>query len=278
MSSISNIKSDIKEISNLKDIAEILLAVSSVSYMNLSKFKERKQPFIAALDRAYAQLRQSISLDAGASRTAIFIGSDLVFCGNFNRLTKESYQVAISENTYQKVILIGKQVRFLDDKAEYSPFPVTKRFDDESLTEKKQEFSESILSMISSDSVDIFYNFLNPRKKVETMRLEMLMPEAAKHRVQRNIQGFDETIGEIIADPNVDLLLEKFVSFYNSNALTNALLESETAENFLRMSTMNTAKDEAEKQIKTLNKTMNRMRQAKITKEITEIINSFKNL
>jgi len=41
------------------------------------------------------------------------------------------------------------------------------------------------------------------------------------------------------------------------------------------MTTMSTAKDEAEKQIKILNRAMNSLRPSKITNEISEIFNSF---
>jgi len=123
-------------------IAEILEAVSSITLFNLTSFKEKRHNYFEELSNVYQSMISSIF--AGKSidycRTAVFIGSNIVFCGNFNMLMKKVFKDEINQYDYRQTILIGKQIRLFDSSAIQLQFPTTKRFTTEEFDVKNNAF------------------------------------------------------------------------------------------------------------------------------------------
>lgn len=82
------------------------------------------------------------------------------------------------------------------------------------------------------------------------------------------------TVGELIEyDPNQDEVFDNIVPTYVTGILYGALVDAYAAENAARRNAMEAANDNAKEIIETLDLLYNRMRQASITQEITEITN-----
>ena len=71
--------------------------------------------------------------------------------------------------------------------------------------------------------------------------------------------------------PSVEVVLDNIMSSYIAGFIYSALVDSFCSEQHARMTAMKAANDNAEKLISELSVQYNRMRQAAITQEITEV-------
>ena len=79
-------------------------------------------------------------------------------------------------------------------------------------------------------------------------------------------------LGEVLYEPDPELILERLVPAYLETEVFRALLESAASEHGARMSAMRNASKNAEELIDLLTLIMNRARQAAITQEILEVV------
>ncbi len=173
MQSIRSIKNDISEISNLKDIAEILEAVSSITFFNLSNYIKPRINYFDEISALYKRIISKVQLEnrEDITRCGVFIGSDLVFCGNFNSIIKDTYYSEIQKEKFDEIILLGKQLRLLNSTAHQFPFPTTKRFSQLEIEEKNDSFAMKLFESINSDKIEIYHNFLDTRKNVTSKKI-----------------------------------------------------------------------------------------------------------
>ncbi|MGL4369126.1 MAG: ATP synthase F1 subunit gamma, partial [Spirochaetota bacterium] len=78
--------------------------------------------------------------------------------------------------------------------------------------------------------------------------------------------------GDYLFDPDPDMIMGELVPLYIRVKIFNSFLESGFSEQFQRRVSMKNANDSAADMVRTLTVTYNRVRQAKITNEITEIV------
>jgi F-type H+-transporting ATPase subunit gamma len=88
------------------------------------------------------------------------------------------------------------------------------------------------------------------------------------------IQKPVDTRNFYIEESNIDKILEKFISNFILAKLKNILLESFVSEHVTRMVAMKIANDNAKDILESLILTLNKTRQALITRELIEIISS----
>jgi F-type H+-transporting ATPase subunit gamma len=92
------------------------------------------------------------------------------------------------------------------------------------------------------------------------------------------LEGFDESSmpppaqGDVIYEPDPQIILEWLIPAYLETEVFRALLESAASEHGARMSAMRNANRNAEELIDNLTLIMNRARQAEITQEILEVV------
>ncbi|HEY5478420.1 MAG TPA: ATP synthase F1 subunit gamma [Gaiellaceae bacterium] len=92
------------------------------------------------------------------------------------------------------------------------------------------------------------------------------------------LEGFDEGAmpppvrGEVLYEPDPELILARLIPAYLETEVFRALLESAASEHGARMSAMRNASKNAEELIDLLTLIMNRARQASITQEILEVV------
>lgn len=79
-------------------------------------------------------------------------------------------------------------------------------------------------------------------------------------------------VSDFVLEPNRDAILEQLLPQYAESLIYGAIIDAKTAEHAAGMTAMQAATDNSEKMIKELTKRYNRVRQAAITQEITEIV------
>ena len=98
------------------------------------------------------------------------------------------------------------------------------------------------------------------------------LAEADTTEMQRRAREFGTASVDYIYEQPVDELFRSLLPKYVIVQIYHALIESEAAEHAARMTAMDSASNNASDMIDSLTLTMNRIRQAKITKEIIEIV------
>jgi F-type H+-transporting ATPase subunit gamma len=172
-----------------------------------------------------------------------------------------------------------------------------------------REIAEKVVHLYTEEKVDSVYIVYNEFKSVLTQRLVVddVLPiraigevthemteeaseeerkrrlEAAKHTgvsvraadttdIDTKAAGFATAQVDYIYEEKPERLFRNLLPRYISVQLFRAMLESEAAEHAARMTAMDSATSNASDMIDALTLAMNRARQAKITKEIIEIV------
>ena len=145
----------------------------------------------------------------------------------------------------------------------------------------KPEFAEAqamahhmgeLYSSAEVDAVLLVYNrFVTPIVQTVVEQEILQLPRQV-------LEGFDEESmpqparGEVLYEPDPELILGRLIPAYLETEVFRALLESAASEHGARMSAMRNASKNAEELIDQLTLSMNRARQAAITQEILEVV------
>jgi F0F1-type ATP synthase gamma subunit len=328
MSQSQHIKSEIQEIGKLKDIAEIMSAMSAA---NLALFKKAKLKTEILIDESSFENEHGIIFSHQGLKTLdtmfglfnpnftsfiktsnnkvvpleeeyalnVFIGSDMGFCGKFNKSIKDI--VRVEKTLKSKHHYIGRQLTSLSSKPYHFP-----SFKDKP---KSSDKSDPVLDIIS-EYFNILFFGSNPIIQSNTKVIRYIfnvlvkgkiIPIACDINIEMNIllnnhsnNIYNNVIMDlykssdpshipeyIILDPNIEDIKKAIIQIskqYLISISTTILVESLIAENQVRSSSMETTKDEAQQIMYKLNKKLAKERQAKITGELIELITSFTSL
>jgi ATP synthase, F1 gamma subunit len=135
-----------------------------------------------------------------------------------------------------------------------------------------REIAEYLAAEFTQDRADAVYVVANEFKSViaQTIRVEKVLP------IERGKTALTEASGEKPADfiyePDPEAILARLLPRYLEFIIFRMLLESSAAEHAARMTAMDSASRNAGDLIDSLTLTYNRARQARITKELIEIV------
>ena len=130
------------------------------------------------------------------------------------------------------------------------------------------EVARSLAARFTQGEVDAVYVVFNEFKSVisQIVGVKRLLP------IELTELGANEGGTDYIFEPGPDVILGRLLPRHVEFQLFRALLESNAAENAARMTAMESATKNASEMIDSLTLTYNRARQAKITKELIEIV------
>ena len=130
------------------------------------------------------------------------------------------------------------------------------------------EVARSLAARFTGGETDAVYVVFNEFKSVisQIVGVRRLLP------IELAELGASESGTDYIFEPGPDVILGRLLPRHVEFQLFRALLESNAAENAARMTAMESATKNASEMIDSLTLTYNRARQAKITKELIEIV------
>lgn len=130
------------------------------------------------------------------------------------------------------------------------------------------EVARSLAARFTQGEVDAVYVVYNEFRSVisQIVGVKRLLP------IELAELGASESGTDYIFEPGPDVILGRLLPRHVEFQLFRALLESNAAENAARMTAMESATKNAGEMIDSLTLTYNRARQAKITKELIEIV------
>jgi len=280
MSNLKLIANEINEVKELKEIAEILFAISSMKYLFLRDLTAETSEVMKRIDFIYNSIFNSISTaNLDLNNLLISIGSNISFCGNFNNFVKNKTNEVMKYQSFDKIYIIGQQIAINELNAENMKFPESRKLEKRVVVESKINFAKSMIEANANSIITIVYNSIDKNNLIHTKCEDIfLLNNDTMDIFEFQTKGYDTLFNNIIIDSEPKTTLTSLLNLYAEHRFLNILLDSEKAENFLRFTIMNSAKDESESLIKNLQKKYNKARQAKITNEMTEIIMSFKSI
>ncbi|MBI4464495.1 MAG: ATP synthase F1 subunit gamma [Acidobacteria bacterium] len=274
-----------RRIRSVRNTQQITKAMKMVSAAKLRRAQDRV--FNA---RPYATLLREVleSLAARSGETqhpllqrrpqerllALVIAADRGLCGAFNTNILRTTERFLGEHPRQSVelILIGRKARDyfhrrkVSARKEYADIFARLDFG------HARQIAAEVIQAYSEAKTDGVFLIYNEFKSMLSQRvvIEQLLP-LAEFRPRTPVAESFLHVDYIYEQPPQQIytaLLPKYVEIL----VFHALLESAAAEYAARMTAMDSATNNAGEMIETLTLTLNRIRQASITKEIIEVV------
>jgi F-type H+-transporting ATPase subunit gamma len=270
-----------RRIRSVKNTQQITKAMKMVSAAKLRRAQERvmsarpyAQKILSVLNslvtRSEGQTHPLLE-DRGRERIqVVVITADKGLCGAFNSNIIKAAQSFIGENRHRQLTLncVGRKGRDFFRKGSlplvHEAVNIFARLD----YSHAKQIAATLMEEFSNKEVDAVYLVYNEFKSVIQQRIvvEQLLPIqklAASEEASLIDYIYEQPAGEIFSS-----LIPKHVEVQ----VYRALLESAAAEYGARMTAMDAATNNAIDLIDSLTLTMNRARQAGITREIIEIV------
>jgi F-type H+-transporting ATPase subunit gamma len=194
-------------------------------------------------------------------------------CGGYNsnvcKMAKARYLDLQSKGIETEITMVGKKgINFF----RFSKIPVAKSYtniDDKSGFNEANEFATNFMNDFASGKLDgveiistVFHSSANQEAGITNVLPVKPVESSGKS------QSTDSTIFE----PSPKQILEGLLPLTIKTAFLKAILEAVCSEHIARRMAMKSATDAASDMIKLLTRGYNRVRQAKITQEISEIV------
>jgi F-type H+-transporting ATPase subunit gamma len=280
MASLREIRRKIKSV---KSTQQITKAMKMVAASRLRRAQARilsARPFANKMEEMMRHLLFRVEQDkphrlfvpgAGTKRALLLMTSDKGLCGGFNANLIRQALSYIRQYGIQNtdLFIVGKKGR---DYFTRMRAPVSKEYLDIA-----NNVSFAHAEIIAHDlmetffagsyaAVDMIYNEFKSviQQKIVVKQLLPLVPSPSR--------GEEVTYPDYIFEPGKTAILESIIPRFIKAQLYRVLLESAAAELGARMSAMENATNNASDLIGTLTLTLNRTRQAAITKEILEVV------
>ena len=270
-----------RRIRSVKNTQQITKAMKMVSAAKLRRAQERvmsarpyAQKILSVLNslvtRSEGQTHPLLEDRGGERIQVVVITADKGLCGAFNSNIIKAAQNFIGEHRHRQLTLncVGRKGRDFFRKGSlplaHEAVNIFARLD----YSHAKQISATLMEEFSNKEVDAVYLVYNEFKSVIQQRIvvEQLLPIqklAASEEASLIGYIYEQPAGEIFSS-----LIPKHVEVQ----VYRALLESAAAEHGARMTAMDAATNNAIDLIDSLTLTMNRARQAGITREIIEIV------
>lgn len=302
---MANAKEIQDRIKSIQDTMKITRAMYMMSSMKLRKAKqqlENTEPYFYGLqeqissillhfpdmEHLYFDNRGKDSHETVKKKGFIVLTGDKGMAGAYNHnVIKEAMKLCEASEDYQLFVVgeLGRQF-FAGQK-----LPVVESFQFSATNpsvHRARVITEQIVELYKQEKLDevyvIYTKMLNSIK--EEVEVKQLLPlkthtfikqemlEAAKKK-KGNV---DETDSDFFIYPSPSKVLKKLVYNYVTGFIYGALVEASASEENARMMAMQSATNNADEMLKELSIEYNRVRQAAITQEITEVIGGAKAL
>ncbi|MBP6869494.1 F0F1 ATP synthase subunit gamma [Candidatus Babeliales bacterium] len=278
MSQLIQIKQRIKAIQVIKKITHAMRLISMSSRIkmikhseNLQFFRDEITPLLCSLEKVHPNIDENQRF---AKNIWILIASEKGLCGNFNNVIFNYFQSKLKtiDQADYNFIAVGKQA---GDFLAQQGIKVIARYDKLSpnqLEKTATHLYEFLLQHKSSyQTVTCFYNQSKTFFIQEPCKYQLLPVQAQKScSITDNVNLEDYHWAQSPAH----VLECIFQSFLKLNVLY-ILSQSMIAEQSSRFLSMDSSTRNAENLLKKMNLEYNKIRQAKITRELTELISSF---
>jgi F-type H+-transporting ATPase subunit gamma len=265
----------------VKNTQQITKAMKMVSAAKLRRAQERvinARPYAnkilgvlnSLVTRSESKLHPLLEERGDQHIELVVITGDKGLCGAFNANIIKAAQAFVDENRDRQVTLncVGRKGRdFFRRRSTAIAHELVNIFHRLEYSNAK-EIAGKLMQEFAASELDAIYLVYNEFKSVIRQRIviERLLP------IRRLEVAREETLIDYIYEQPAGEIFNSLIPKHVEVQVYRALLESAAAEHGARMTAMEAATNNAVEMIDSLTLTMNRARQAGITKEIIEIV------
>ncbi len=279
MGSMREIRVRIKSVKNTQQITKAMKMVASAKLRRTQKglggirnFAQQSQHILGELldgeNGGYDNPFLTPRSDSKKVCYVVFVGNRGL-CGIYNHAILRYAQELVREDAREcSVVVCGSWGR---DVIGQSGLPVRHTFDDISDTPGTAQslpvadYLKRLYLSGEADEIHLVYQRFHSALQQVPSQMQLL---PAKLETEEK----DEAANDYIFEPDAESVLENMVELYLDNMVYSVLLEAKVSEQASRMTAMSTATDATGELIGELSLKLNRVRQAAITTEITEIV------
>ncbi|MCA1582173.1 MAG: ATP synthase F1 subunit gamma [Acidobacteria bacterium] len=282
MASLIDIRRRLRSVKNTQQITKAMKMISAARLRRAQERAVSARPYARILREVLAkvssrvrEIQHPLLAEREEKNVAVLVVSgDRGLAGGFNSNINRAVLQLLSEKGWESVTLlpIGKKaVEFARRRrakiAEKSYPGIFSKVE----YATAQEIAAGLSAEFSEGKIDAAYVVFNEFKSVisQAVRVERLLPIS---RAQAALAEAPASEVEPIFEPDPATILARILPRYLEFAIYRILLESGAAEHAARMTAMDSASNNAGDMIDSLTLTYNRVRQARITKELIEIV------
>ncbi|MGI5891113.1 MAG: ATP synthase F1 subunit gamma [Bacillota bacterium] len=277
MASSRDIKRRIKSVKNMQQITKAMKMVSAAKLRKSTVDVVKVRPYLQKIEEVVAHLSQSEAehpyMKAREVKKTgyLVLASNRGLCGSFNSNVLRLAENHIKDNSHPVgLITVGVKARDYFVRRGYKIDDQFNNTGDNPSYAQARELSSEIFRYFEEgqyDEVYVVYSYFRSAI-MNTPKIKKILPiEPEQFKETDQDKFFD-----FIFEPNAEAILSVLIPQYIEISVYNALLESKASEHGARMTSMSSATDNAIEMIESLTLSLNRARQAAITKEISEIV------
>lgn len=276
MANIRDLRRRIKSISNTQKITKAMKAVSAAKMRRAQEnvlaarpFARRVRDVLGRVGSASVGLKHPLLAVREANKVAyIVVTADRGLCGGFNsNLIKRAAQ-EMKNIPNLDVVCIGRKGRDFFRRRDFNIAQQYVGVVDAADSGFAREVAKFVMDKYAAEEYDVVYlvysQFVNVL--VQKPIVQKLLP-AEPPEGEADGKNVD-----YIFEPDAERIMGNLLPMYIENSLFQALLETKAGFYSAQMTAMDNATNNAADMIDSLTLTMNRARQAAITKEISEIV------
>jgi F-type H+-transporting ATPase subunit gamma len=274
----------IKSINDTQKTTRAMKTVSAVKLRKATAELKNSRPYLTKVEHLLSQLKKEVAVEnfpfcqerSGGTYVVVAVSSDKGLCGAFNshliKRADEHCRSLKEQGEEVCLVTVGNKVSQYFQKSE--EFPI-KRAEQKTMAKlqyadaiKLSEYLQDIFLSEEIKTVELVYTaFISTAS--QNLSIKTLFPL----KLELEQPGKEaEADREYIFEPAPEEIFRTYLSRYIHSLVYRTLLESSASEHAARMIAMDLATRNAGEMIRSLTLTMNKLRQASITKELLEII------
>ena len=277
MATLRDIKRRIKSVKNTQQITKAMEMVAAAKLRRAQGRAVAARPYARGMQEMLSNLAATLAAmnhplteqRPVKNRAVLVFASNRGLAGSYNaqiiRFTEQ--QLRRPEGGTMRLVLVGKKLNDYFRRRSYPVLEMYSDLPDQAQLEIAQRITKQAIDWFRSgevDAVDLVYSQFVSAMTRNTVRLPFLpiAPAAGTEAVAR----------DYIFEPNAQELVDRLLPRYVTTRMLQAFAESYASEHSARMLAMGSARKNAGELIDALVLKRNRLRQATITKELSEIV------